>query len=308
MLQDMPETDRPDADLGADEILDLLDAIEPHQDDEARSSTGAYLNEIGLIPLLDADAERRLGERVRAGDGEARRQLIEANLRLVVSVARGFVGRGVALLDLIEEGNLGLIRAVGKFDPDRGLRFSTYATWWIREAVQRALMQQGRTVRLPAHVLRELAQALRARRELTAQRGRYPSIEDVAAELGRPAHEVSALFCLSEGIRSLDAPLSEADDRALIEQLAADPEMPQDGYAERIGGRLQDWLGRLTPRQRLVVERRYGLNGNAVQTLQEIAGELGVTRERVRQIQADALARLRRIGVAECMGGEAGGA
>ena len=146
----MPEPASPETDFPAAELLELVEVIEPRQDEEVRSSTGAYLSEIGLIALLDACDEQRLGAAVQAGDGAARRQLIEANLRLVVAVARHYVGRGVPLLDLIEEGNLGLIRAVEKFDPTRGLRFSTYATWWIREAVQRALMQQGRTVRLPA--------------------------------------------------------------------------------------------------------------------------------------------------------------
>lgn len=299
----MPDSARPDSELAADDLLELIEAIEPARDAEARSSTGAYLNEIGLIPLLDAEGERRLGERVRAGDAEARRQMIEANLRLVVAVARGFVGRGVPLLDLIEEGNLGLIRAVEKFDPGRGLRFSTYATWWIREAVQRALMHQGRTVRLPVHVLRELAQVLKARRELTAGRGRYPTIEQLARAVGKPAQEVAELFSHAEHIRSLDAPLSEDDGRALIEQLAAEREVPVDsGYVAIAGGRLPDWLAKLTPRQRFVVERRYGLEGHAVQTLAEIAQELSLTRERVRQIQVEALARLRHIGEAEGLG------
>src|SRR5437660_3183364 len=149
----------PDEDLDAEELLELVDAVEPH-DDEARDSTSAYLNEIGLTPLLSADAENALARRVRAGDAEARRQMIEANLRLVVTVARGYVARGVPLLDLIAEGNLGLMRAVEKFEPERRLRFSTYAVWWIREAVQHALMHQGRTVRVPVHVLREFAQVL----------------------------------------------------------------------------------------------------------------------------------------------------
>src|SRR5215475_13364493 len=163
--------------LDAEELLELVDAVEP-QDDEARSSTSIYLNEIGLVPLLDAGGERVLAMRVRAGDAEARRQMIEANLRLVVTVARGYVGRGVPLLDLIEEGNLGLIRAVEKFEPERRLRFSTYAMWWIRQAVQHALMHQSRTVRVPAHVLREFAQVLRARRQFVAVHARMPSVEE----------------------------------------------------------------------------------------------------------------------------------
>src|SRR3954468_16235669 len=211
MLQTMSAR-MPD-ELDAEELLELVDAVEP-QDDEARNSTSAYLNEIGLVPLLDAATELILAERVRSGDAEARRQMIEANLRLVVTVARGYVGRGVPLLDLIEEGNLGLIRAVEKFEPERRLRFSTYAMWWIRQAVQHALMHQGRTVRVPVHVLREFAQVLRARRTFTAQRGRAPSMEELAQAVGKAPADVAELFCVTERISSLDAPVSDSDDRA----------------------------------------------------------------------------------------------
>ena len=302
----MSSTAREDPSMDADDMLALLDAVEPPQDDEARSSTGAYFNEIGLIPLLDVPRERALAERVVAGDAEARRQMIEANLRLVVAVARSYVGRGVPLLDLIAEGNLGLIRAVEKFEPARGLRFSTYATWWIRESVQRALMQQGRTVRVPVHVLRELAQALRARRELLLALDRQPTQDELASALNKSVADVAALFCATEEIRSLDAPMSDDDHRALVEQLAADTAGATAGgsreLVELADARLPGWLAKLTPRQRLVVERRYGLAGHAAQTLAEIADELGLTRERVRQIQVEALARLRRLGEAEGVG------
>jgi RNA polymerase nonessential primary-like sigma factor len=276
--------------LDAEELLELVDAVEP-QDDEARNSTSVYLNEIGLVPLLDADGERALALRVRAGDAEARRQMIEANLRLVVTVARGYVGRGVPLLDLIEEGNLGLIRAVEKFEPERRLRFSTYAMWWIRQAVQHALMHQGRTVRVPVHVLREFAQVLRARRQFTTQRGRTPTIEELAASVGKPAPDVAELFCVTERISSLDAPVSENDDRALLDHLVIEIATPllDEVPASRLGA----WIAQLPERQRFVLERRYGLNDHGVQTLAEIAEELGLTRERVRQIQSEALSRLR---------------
>lgn len=301
----MSSTGREEPSLDADDMLALLDVVEPRQGDEARNSTSAYLNEIGLIPLLDAAGERGLAARVVAGDAEARRQMIEANLRLVVAVARSYVGRGVPLLDLIEEGNLGLIRAVEKFDATRGLRFSTYATWWIRESVQRALMQQ-RTVRVPVHVLRELAQALRARRELVLALERQPTQDELATALNKSVSDVAALFCVTEEIRSLDAPMSDADDRALVEQLAAETSHAGASreLVELADVRLPGWLARLTPRQRLVVERRYGLAGHAAQTLAEIAAELGLTRERVRQIQVEALVRLRRIGEAEGMTGK----
>ena len=286
----------PDEGLDSEELLELVDAVEP-QNDEARNSTSAYLNEIGLISLLDAAEEQRLAQRVCVGDAEARRQMIEANLRLVVTVARGYVGRGVPLLDLIEEGNLGLMRAVEKFDPERRLRFSTYAMWWIRQSVQHALMHQGRTVRVPVHVLREFAQVLRARRQFIARHGRTPGIDELAQAVGKPVSDVAELFCVTERISSLDAPGSDGDDRALIEQLIVDaaPSVVEDVSSNRIAA----WIARLPERQRWVLERRYGLNDQGVQTLAEIATELGLTRERVRQIQGEALKRLRALVDAE---------
>jgi RNA polymerase nonessential primary-like sigma factor len=284
-------------DIDSEELLELIHAIEPQQDEEARDSTSAYLNEIGLIPLLDAEEEQRLAQRVGVGDGDARRRMIESNLRLVVAVARGYVGRGVPLLDLIAEGNLGLIRAVEKFDAARKLRFSTYATWWIRDGVQRALMQQGRTVRLPVHVLREFAQVLRARRQLTHELGRMPNIDELARCVGKPGGDVAGLFTLTDRISSLDAPMSASDDRALIEQLVVEgaDAAATRGPTEQHDSRVAHWLEQLPPRQRLVLQRRYGLNDEETQTLAQIAGELGLTRERVRQIQSEALARLRRL-------------
>ncbi len=282
-------------DIASDELLELIDAIEPQQDDEARDSTSAYLAEIGLIPLLDFDEEQRLAERVAAGDGEARHRMIEANLRLVVAIARHYVGRGVALLDLIAEGNLGLIRAVEKFDASRRLRFSTYATWWIREGVQRALMHHGRTVRVPVHVLREFAQVLAARRQLIGQLSRMPTIEELARSVGKPAAAVAELFSVTDRISSLDEPVFANDDRALIEQLVIEGDHAVAPQAPSSDTRIVHWLEKLPARQRLVLERRYGLNDEGVQSLAEIAAELKVTRERVRQIQSEALLRLRKL-------------
>jgi RNA polymerase nonessential primary-like sigma factor len=282
-------------DIATEDLIELVDAIEP-QDDETRSSTSAYLNEIGLIALLSAEDELRLAARVRVGDAEARRQMIESNLRLVVSVARNHVGRGVPLLDLIAEGNLGLMRAVDKFDPERRLRFSTYAVWWIRQAVQHAVMHHGRTVRVPVHVLRQLAQVLRARRQLLMQSGRTPTIEEVAHAIGKPGAEVAELFCATEHISSLDAPRSDSDDRALIDQLVVDSERDAGASAaDELPNPVDVLIARLPPRQRDVLERRYGLHDRGVQTLAEIAAEFGLTRERVRQIQGEALKRLRQL-------------
>ncbi|MGA8277574.1 MAG: sigma-70 family RNA polymerase sigma factor [Rhodanobacteraceae bacterium] len=278
----------------AENILELIDAIEPN-DVEARSTTSAYLGEIGLIRLLDADEEWALSERVQLGDVDARRRMIEANLRLVVTVARAYVGRGVLLMDLIEEGNLGLIRAVEKFDPARRLRFSTYAMWWIRQSVQHAVMHHGRTVRVPVHVLRELAQVLRSERELTAVLGRAPTLDELATAVEKPARDVAELFRAGERISSLDAPFSDSDDRALIEQVALAEDNVAGATADASGGRLGAWLAQLGERHRLVVERRFGINGAPLQSLAEIARELGISRERVRQIQEDALRRLRAL-------------
>jgi RNA polymerase nonessential primary-like sigma factor len=282
-----------DDDFDAEGLLGLLDAVEP-RDDAARDSASAYLGEIGLIPLLDAAGERALALRVRAGDGGARQQMIEANLRLVVSVARGYVGRGVPLMDLIAEGNIGLIRAVEKFEAARRLRFSTYAVWWIREAVQHALMHQGRTVRVPVHVLREYARVLRARREFVAAHGRLPGMDELAQAAGKSVAEVTELLAATERISSLDAPLSESDDRALSEQIATS-EVDTTTVENIAGDGIGAWISQLPERERWVLERRFGLNDHGVQTLAEVAEQLGLTRERVRQIQAAALQKLRAL-------------
>ena len=244
--------------------------------------------------MLEAHEEWSLAERVQVGDADARSQMIEANLRLVVAVARSYVGRGVPMLDLIAEGNLGLIRAVEKFDPSRRLRFSTYAVWWIRQSVQHALMQQGRTVRVPVHVLREFAQLLRARRQFIAHNARVPNVEELAQAAGKSTQEVNELFSATERISSLDAPLSENDDRALIEQLVVEGDSSAKGD-DMPSARMNSLIAQLPDRQRFVLERRFGLNDRGVQTLAEIADELGLTRERVRQIQTEALKRLRAL-------------
>jgi RNA polymerase nonessential primary-like sigma factor len=285
----------PEQESAADEILDLVEAIEP-QDEEARSSASAYLGEIGLIDLLGAREEWALAERIQAGDVDARRRLIEANLRLVVSVARPYVGRGVPLMDLIAEGNLGLIRAVAKFDPARRLRFSTSAVWWIREAVQSAVMNHGRTVRLPVHVLRELAQVLRAERELTARHGAAPRLDQIADVVGKSVQDVAELFRVSERVDSLDA--LDAGERALIGSIQEGDDSTTEPAA--LGsGRLAELIGSLNERQRLVLQRRFGLDGTPVQSLAEIGRDLGISRERARQIQEEALKRLRKLSAQE---------
>jgi RNA polymerase nonessential primary-like sigma factor len=284
---------KPRSELPAEELLLLLGDVAREPNRDQRDSTTAYLNEIGLIPLLSASEELETARNVRAGLPGARQRLIECNLRLVVSAARHYGGRGLPLLELIAEGNLGLIRAVEKFDPERGFRFSTYAMWWIRQAIEFALMRT-RAVRIPVHVLRELAALLRASRELGAD-GRPASLDQLAKHLGKPVDEVARLYRLNERVESLDASRSDEDDRLLGELIAAESDDPAQSIDEAPAEhRLEEWLGTLNARQREVIERRFGLNDHGAQSLAEVAEVLGVSRERVRQIEVDALQRLRK--------------
>ena len=263
--------------------------------------TRMYLSEIGRARLLTADEEVELARAAQGGCLASRQRMIESNLRLVVNVARAYVKRGLPLLDLVEEGNLGLIRAVEKFDPGRGCRFSTYATWWIRQSVERAIMNQCRTVRLPIHVIRELALYLRTARELEQQTNKRPSAEEVARELGIPADNVERLFGLNEPASSTDLPLSDDSSRSYLDSIADEQSAdPASTYAgEAAGAVLAGWLDKLSDQQRQVVEHRFGLHGHGRMTLEEVGDLLGVTRERVRQVQLSALARLRDISSSE---------
>jgi len=261
--------------------------------------TQIYLNEIGQSPLLSAAEELACARATRAGDFDARQKMIERNLRLVVSIAKHYLNRGLTLADLIEEGNLGLIHALEKFDPERGFRFTTYATWWIRQAVERAIMNQSRTIRLPAHVVKELNVVLRALRHLETHgmigEGREPTLEDVAHLLGKPVAQVRKVLGYNETVTSLDAPL-DSDPGLSVGDQVADEEAPTPElilHNSEIEDWIKQWLTELSDRQRRVIERRYGLNGRDVATLEQLARELDVTRERVRQIQAEALDRLR---------------
>jgi len=257
--------------------------------------TRIYLSEIGRAKLLTADEEKSLSRAAHDGCMASRQRMIESNLRLVVKVARSYINRGLPLLDLIEEGNLGLIRAVEKFDPDRGFRFSTYATWWIRQSVERSIMNQCRTVRLPIHVIRELTNYLRATRELEQQMGRRPAVDEVANELEKPSAALYSLFGFSESITSSDA--SSEGQKSVLDSIADDQtHTPENEYAEQAAGELLgQWLDLLPKQQRIVVEHRFGLHGQGRRTLEEVGELLGVTRERVRQVQLAALTRLREI-------------
>ena len=259
--------------------------------------TQLYLNEIGAKPLLTPEDELATARRVRAGDFSARQRMIEHNLRLVVNIAKHYLNRGIPLLDLIEEGNLGLIHALEKFDPERGFRFSTYATWWIRQNIERGIMNQSRTIRLPVHVVKEINVVLRAIRHLESAATRDTSVERIAALIDRPVDDVRRILHLNEHIASLDAPLEIASSHTIGEVIADESATDPESLLQsrEMGGLLDDWLAQLTERQRQIIERRYGLNGAEVSTLDALSGELGLTRERVRQIQVEGLDRLRKI-------------
>lgn len=254
--------------------------------------TRLYLNEIGASKLLTAAEEVHCARRIRAGDEAARQRMIESNLRLVVKIARRYIDRGLPLLDLIEEGNLGLIHAVKKFDPERGFRFSTYATWWIRQTIERAIMNQSRTVRLPIHVIKDINACLRAARALRQTHDRTPSAADIADYMDRNPDDVERLIALHERI-TIGSSVDE--ERGPLELLPArhDAEPAECAQQDRVHAILDCWLRKLGDKQRAVVERRFGLHGGRRLTLEEIGGEIGVTRERVRQIQLDALRNLK---------------
>ena len=259
--------------------------------------TQLYLNEIGAKPLLTPAEELATSRLVRAGDFAARQKMIEHNLRLVVNIAKHYLNRGIPLLDLVEEGNLGLIHALEKFDPERGFRFSTYATWWIRQSIERGIMNQSRTIRLPVHVVKEINIVLRAMRHLESADRRDSTVERVAALLDRSEEDVRRILSLNEHIASLDAPLEIDPNHTMAEVIADDTGADPESLLQisEVGSLLDDWLDQLTERQRLVIERRYGLNGADVATLDNIASDLGLTRERVRQIQMEGLDHLRKI-------------
>ncbi len=268
----------------------------PGTAERAREILSLYLQEISRVKLLTAEQEQELARRVQAGDAEAERRLVEANLRLVVRIARRYLNRGLSLLDLIEEGNVGLLHAARKFRPDRGTRFSTYATWWIRQAVVRALANQARTIRLPVHVQLLLSQYVKKRNALTQALGRPPTVEEVAKEMGRPTAEIEHLETIRQQPLSLDSPMPEGK-RSLHDTVQDPSPAPGGGIAAVLRARadLAGVLQDLPDTERTVVTLRFGLGGEEAMTLESIGQRLGVTRERVRQIEGSALKRLRRL-------------
>lgn len=260
-------------------------------------ATQMYLREIEFSSLLTPEEEIHYGRLARDGDELGRKKMITCNLRLVVKIARRYMGRGLPLPDLIEEGNLGLIHAVEKFDPERGFRFSTYATWWIRQNIERALMNQTRTIRLPIHVNKELNAYLRKVREMTQKLGYEPSVQEVAVAMDKPVEGLRKLLDFNERITSLDIPVGKDGDSLLVDFVSNDEETGPSGRLEDedITQSVDSWLEQLEFKQKEVIVRRFGLHGHERATLEQVGEALGLTRERVRQIQMDALKRLRRI-------------
>lgn len=297
----MSEDGRPDDDTfddgPPDEALLPEPEVIPPECALLEDVTQRYLSEIGAKPLLTPEEELATTRQVRAGDFAARQRMIEHNLRLVVNIAKHYLNRGIPLLDLVEEGNLGLIHALEKFDPERGFRFSTYATWWIRQSIERGIMNQARTIRLPVHVVKEINLVLRAIRHIESADRHASTVEKVAALIDRDVEEVRRILSLNEHIASLDAPLDIDPNHSMAEIIVDDSGIDPESLLQcrEVGSLVDDWLAQLTERQRTVLERRYGLNGADVATLENIAHDLGLTRERVRQIQMEGLDCLRGI-------------
>lgn len=260
----------------------------------SKDPTDIYLREIGASPLLNREEEIHYARLARQGNEAARHRMIESNLRLVVKIARRYIRSGMAILDLIEEGNIGLMRAVEKFDPERGFRFSTYSAWWIQQTIERAIMSQNRTIRLPVHVVKKLNGCLRASRTLSKNLDHEPSVEEIAEAWGKSSIEVEKILSLNERVVSIDTPISEEINKPLLDTISRKEDDPLECLNHlKLKQSLENCLAELTPKQRAVVERRFGLNGFDPMTLDQTGNEIGLTRERVRQLQAEAIKLLK---------------
>ncbi len=266
-------------------------------DDVADDSVRLYLREIGKIPLLTADEELALAQRVVAGDKRAKDKMAEANMRLVVSIAKRYVGRGLDLLDLIQEGNTGLLRAVEKFDPDKGFKFSTYATWWIRQAITRAIADQARTIRIPVHMVETINKLLRTQRRLTQELNREPSNEEIAQAMEIDVDKVEHIMKIKQDISSLDASIRDDEEDSVLADFIEDEDTispEESATSQLLKEQVKDMLGALTEREQKILKLRFGLEDGKSHTLEEVGQEFSVTRERIRQIEAKALAKLRK--------------
>ena len=261
----------------------------------SNDSVRMYLSEIGRVPLIDAKKEVELARRIRKGDASAKQQLAEANLRLVVSIAKKYIGRGLSFLDLIQEGNIGLFRAVEKFDPERGFKFSTYATWWIRQAITRAIADQARTIRIPVHMVETINKLTHTQRRTVQELGREPTVEELAVELGMDVKKVRHILKISQDIISLEAPVGSEEDNTLGDFIEdKDAISPFDSTNKQLKKEsVHEMLKFLTPRERKIIEMRFGLQDGIGHTLEEVGKEFGVTRERIRQIEAKVLQKMR---------------
>lgn len=278
-----------------------LDSLTTGQylDDVSDDSVRLYLREIGKIPLLSAEEEMELARRIIKGDKKAKDKMAEANMRLVVSIAKRYSGRGLDFLDLIQEGNTGLLRAVEKFDPDKGFKFSTYATWWIRQAITRAIADQARTIRIPVHMVETINKLLRTQRRMTQELNREPTIEELSKELDMEPEKIEYVIKIKQDISSLDASVGRdgEDDESALQDFIVDEDTvsPEDSATNQLlKEQVQDMLSSLSDREQKIVRMRFGLDNGKNHTLEEVGQEFAVTRERIRQIEAKALAKLRK--------------
>jgi RNA polymerase nonessential primary-like sigma factor len=279
------------------ELAETLKGMKPHYSSASTDPTHLYLSEIGFAPLLTAEEEVTIARRIQKGDESARKRMIESNLRLVVKIARHYINRGLMFLDLIEEGNLGLMHAIEKFDPNRGFRFSTYATWWIRQTIERAIMNQSRTIRLPIHVVKELNTYLRAARYLTQTLDHEPSCEEIAELVDKPMEEIQRILDLNQDVTSIDIPIAKDTEKSVADNIPDESNVdPVDILlGDDMQEHMEQWFSLLTTKQQEVLSRRFGLHGQEKATLEEVGKAVGLTRERVRQIQIEALKKLREI-------------